>query len=79
MIIKGFIGKIERQIQFKIFDMATQTMFLGVFNNFIYDNQFFTKSNYNRNKHTHENDIIKSKGEILCNVAHIKKKYYHFT
>jgi len=53
--------------------MATQTIFLGVFNNFIYDNQFFTKSNYNRNKHTHENNIIKSKGEILCNVAHIRK------
>jgi hypothetical protein len=41
-ITKGLTGKIERQVWFKIFDMATQTMFLVVFNNFMYDNQFFT-------------------------------------
>lgn len=37
-----------------------------------------SNQNYNQNRYTHESDIIKSKGEILCNVAHIRKKYYHY-
>jgi hypothetical protein len=49
-----------------MFDIVICDIYPVVFLEFFYQNEFFFKSNNNRNRHTHEIDWIKQK----------KKKYY---